>query len=338
MTYSASSGRSHRVWHVTDAIPIDCTMSSEDHSLLFQRTFGGRHATERARKLRLFLELFKLSQDNVRSGNRQLVVFAHDFIAHHINIDGVFEYMELSTLFAWFSARHPEVFDGIAVDIGANIGNHALYFSDYFRRVHCFEPNPRTFKVLALNAELASNITCFNVGISDSDRVAHMSTPSGNVGHAPVSESADAASCAIVLRTLDSLMDTQDSVRLIKIDVEGHEYPALRGAEQTIGGHRPVVLFEQLASEFKGGSSPVIELLRSYGYRRFATVTGRTRRFQSRIAPLDALCRLANRVLPGKSFYFGTEWTVRLCESFSSQDYPFIVALPEWIDLSGKAG
>ena len=89
--------------------------------------------------------------------------------------------MELSTLFAWFSARHPEVFDGIAMDIGANIGNHALYFSDYFRWVHCFEPNPRTFKVLALNAELASNITCFNVGISDSDRVAHMSTPSSNV-------------------------------------------------------------------------------------------------------------------------------------------------------------
>ena len=100
-------------------------------------------------------------------------------------------------------------------------------------------------------------------------------TPGGN-GHAPVSESADAASCAVVFKTLDSLMDAQDPVRLIKIDMEGHEYPALRGAEQAIGGHRPVVLFEQLASEFKGGCSPVIELLRSYGCRRFATVTGRT--------------------------------------------------------------
>jgi hypothetical protein len=79
MTYSASSGRSHRVWHITDGIPIDCTMSSENHSLLFQRTFGGRRATERARKLRLFLELFKLSQDNVRSGNRQLDRFRRSF-------------------------------------------------------------------------------------------------------------------------------------------------------------------------------------------------------------------------------------------------------------------
>jgi hypothetical protein len=47
--------------------------------------------------------------------------------------------------------------------------------------------------------------------------------------------------------------------------VEGHEYPALRGAEQTIGGHRSFVLFEQLASEFKGGSSPVIELSEATG-------------------------------------------------------------------------
>jgi FkbM family methyltransferase len=299
---------------------------------LYCRVLPGPVARERARRLRLFLQLFHASNENLRAGHRRLVVFAHDFIAHQINIDGVFERMELETLFGWLTSHHPEALSGTAVDIGANIGNHSLYFSDHFDRVICFEPNPRTFRVLQLNAELADNITCLKEGISDVERTAYMVTPAGNVGHAHVIDSISPDSSPIVLKTLDQAINTEEPVRLIKIDVEGHEYQALRGAEKTIRKWMPIILFEQLASPLKHGNTNVVELLRSYGYSKFATVSKETHRPRSRTGAIDLLWRAAAKLLPLKSYYLGTEWSVRLCDSFANRDYPFIVAIPEWLD------
>ena len=44
-------------------------------------------------------------------------------------------------------------FNGTVLDIGANIGNHSLFFSNYFYKVLSFEPHPKIFKVLAINTE-----------------------------------------------------------------------------------------------------------------------------------------------------------------------------------------
>jgi FkbM family methyltransferase len=200
--------------------------------IVFRRKFDGQHTRQSQKKRRLFRDLFRLAGDNLKlTKSRQLIVFSQDFIGHHINISGFYEYYELSTLFDWLSQGKREVFDGIAVDIGANIGNHALYFSDFFREVHCFEPNPRTFKVLALNAELASNIKCFNVGISDAERIVRMDTPNDNVGAARVSDTAADLREGVTLTLLDTALVTDDRVRLIKVDVEGHEYQALLGGK-----------------------------------------------------------------------------------------------------------
>ena len=80
-----------------------------------------------------------------------MAIFSFDHIGHKINLDGVYERNELDFLFEWLATHSPDVFNGTAIDIGANIGNHSLYLSNYFEKVVSFEPHPRTFKLLEIN-------------------------------------------------------------------------------------------------------------------------------------------------------------------------------------------
>ena len=73
------------------------------------------------------------------------------------------------------------------------------------------------------------------------------------------------ASVTVQLITLDSL--DLHGVTFIKIDVEGHEVPALRGAEQTIKRERPRLLIEVEQHRQAEGVAGVTDLLASWGYQ-----------------------------------------------------------------------
>jgi FkbM family methyltransferase len=270
---------------------------------------------------------------HLERNRKQLVVFAFEYIGHEINLEGVYELKELDALCDWLKLCDPEIFNGTAIDIGANIGNHSLYFSDFFNRVYSFEPNPRTYKVLLLNSDLAQNVTCFNVGLSDADSTASITFDASNMGGAQIGTEAPVAGArSVELRTLDAMIDPSERVKLIKIDVEGHEYQALVGAERTIRKNQPIILFEQHLKEFRNGKSPTVELLKSFGYSRFATVRNypRTRDdFPSFVRyAYGALARL----LKGESV------EIRLQADVDPGFYFFLVALPHWLDVSAAEG
>lgn len=94
-----------------------------------------------------------------------------------------------------------------------------------------------------------------------------------NVGHSHiVNEVAGEPSIEVVCRKLDDYFPETEPVRLVKIDVEGHEVPALRGMQKILARWAPLVVFEQHPEAFRDGQSEVIELLRGQGYTEFFSI------------------------------------------------------------------
>jgi len=197
---------------------------------------------------------------------KQLVIFSFDHIGHTINLKGLYERENLEVFFYWIESLKIDFSNSIAIDIGANIGNHSIYFSNFFGSAISFEPHPRTYKVLLLNAELSKNINCKNIGLSDANREAPLEENPANMGNSFILEKNTRTAETANLRTLDSLEDFGD-VKLIKIDTEGHEYKVIAGARKTIKNNMPIIIFEQSESAFINGETAAICELKDLGYR-----------------------------------------------------------------------
>lgn len=303
-------------------------------SLLFSLQLSRSESADRRRKKRLFSEVWRVSQDHIRSGRPQIAVFAHDFVSHKINIDGVFEERELGAVFGWLHGLKADVFGGVALDIGANVGNHSIYFSRFFRQVECFEANPRAFALLSINVHSCANVRCRLMGLSNCEANAYVNETIGNLGHSSVvMSSPDRNVLQIQLHRLDDIWANGDRVTFMKVDVEGHESAVFEGASRLIGRDKPIIMFEQLGEEFANGVAPAIESLKQLGYRRFATVDVRSAGWSPKTAFAARFSVVVNRLIPWKSRVFGEKCELRLRSTFPIRDYPCIVAVPEWLHL-----
>ena len=302
--------------------------AKKDISLLFTKEEGRQNTLRAMIQWPVSRVLRRASAKHIAEHRKPLVVFAFDHIAHNINLKGVYEGKELDTFFDWIKQYNQEIFAGVALDIGANIGNHSLYFSDYFKKVYSFEPNPRTYQVLRLNAVLASHIKCFEVGLSDINKQSQMDVNPTNSGGATVTDCGSEHAHTITLKSLDSIIGDDEDIKLIKIDVEGHELKALIGAERVIRKNQPIILFEQHPHDFSDGHSKVVDLLRNYGYRKFAVIEESPKLTKN-------LGYVAGHILAVISgLVSGVTTQIILKEKFEQDFYPFIIAIPDWLDLN----
>lgn len=215
--------------------------------------------------------LGRLGRRHLADGLPQLATFAFDHVGQAIAVWGRYERDELELLMRSLVGRRAG--RGLCLDVGANIGNHSLFFADHFDEVFAFEPHPRTFALLQLNAGLKGNVRCFNVAASDAEGRARLAQRADNVGMASLhgDPGADGVECRLC--RLDDLPELAGrAVALMKVDVEGHEAAVLRGARAMLMRDRPVVVFEQAEAEIRDGSSASVELLRACGYSTFWTV------------------------------------------------------------------
>ncbi len=160
-----------------------------------------------------------------------------------------------------------------ALDVGANVGIFSCDFANRFEEVVAFEPVPRTRECLALN--VPSNVLVEPFAIADKRGVLKMYPTTLNSGGSficnhpdvitPVFEMNPADTIAVEVRTIDSF--DFDAVDLIKLDIQGAEYPAVVGARETIQRHRPVIMLEQkpFSAESAQSFKMTSRLLRSWG-------------------------------------------------------------------------
>lgn len=142
--------------------------------------------------------------------------------------------------------------DGVAIDIGANIGAVAVLLAHRLPdgHVHACEPGPASFRLLARNLERngIANATPWPVAIGDRCGQVDFHEHSA-FGHV-VSPGADVPSTPVPMRTVDDLVDEieaasgLDRIDLLKIDVEGHEPEVMAGAVRTIERFAPRIWIE----------------------------------------------------------------------------------------------
>jgi len=164
----------------------------------------------------------------------------------------------------------------ITVDVGAHYGSYTIALAAIVGdagRVVAVEPATHALSVLRRNLQLngLTNVEVVPVGLGDSDgrAVLHMHS---DLSRASLNqfEEGDTGSEQVRLARLDDLIPADQRVAFVKIDIEGYELPALRGANRILSKDRPVVLFElQPAAAIRGGlpAFGVWDLLAEHGYR-----------------------------------------------------------------------
>lgn len=162
--------------------------------------------------------------------------------------DDYFEKWLLEKVFVEFEGGKigRAVRDHAVLDIGANIGNHSLYFAleAGARKVLSFEPVPFTFDILAKNIEinaLEDRVELHNCGIGAQEgQAATKSIITGNIGSTRL-ELEDAGGIAV--RPLDAF-DLPTDIALVKIDVEGMEEQVVHGARRLLQEQHPFIMME----------------------------------------------------------------------------------------------
>jgi FkbM family methyltransferase len=171
-------------------------------------------------------------------------------------------------IFDFLAGRLPS-FD-IAIDIGANIGVYTTFMARYCMRVEAFEPDGSIVAKLQQNLQLngVSNVTIHAKCVSDVTGLVHFETaPSANSGVGKIAER------GISLPSInlgEFLTNLERRSLFIKMDIEGAEWLAIKGAKNVLRSWRnPLSLLIELHPEeirrLGGSVSEVRRLLEEIG-------------------------------------------------------------------------
>ena len=139
-----------------------------------------------------------------------------------------------------------ELYGSSFIDVGANIGNHSLYF---FNECHAsssynFEPIKDTFEILKKNIilnKLSKKAYLYNVALGSQNGKASLSYyDPRNIGMAQITGDNNGDLQVIALDDLD----IQDNVKFVKIDVEGFELNVIQGMQKTLKKYKPYIMIE----------------------------------------------------------------------------------------------
>ncbi|RYC13956.1 FkbM family methyltransferase [Ciceribacter ferrooxidans] len=138
------------------------------------------------------------------------------------------------------------------VDVGANIGNHAVYFAGVCGcRVLAFEPNPAAAETLRKNIEtngLEDRIQVYEVALGSQTGSGNLVVPvNHNLGMVSVEE-VEGGGGSVRIDPLSNYVGSAP-VRLIKIDAEGMDYQVLAGAEDVLARDGCAVSIEAATRE-----------------------------------------------------------------------------------------
>jgi FkbM family methyltransferase len=168
---------------------------------------------------------------------------------------------------------------GVYVDVGANIGNHSVFFGRFLAdHVVAIEPNPALLCLLERNLRVngVTHWTALRVAIGSSPGAGRLVPREGFEGNDGaqhvVASSGRTDGASVDVDTLDHVLAElgpgfASGVRLVKLDIEGMEMDALRGAPELLEHQGPDIVVEAAAD---AEHARVRSFLADYGYCEIA--------------------------------------------------------------------
>ena len=169
----------------------------------------------------------------------------------------------------------------VFLDVGAHVGLYSLVASvrvGLAGRVVAFEPSPASVSLLRRHLAWngCENVQVLEAAVSDTEGSAlftHRADPTdpGGCANSLAYEIERGVRSSVRLRTLDSVCEELGiTPRLVKMDVEGAELAALRGAERVLRSCRPdlvVAVHPEPLRAMGGSPESLMAWMRSLGYR-----------------------------------------------------------------------
>jgi FkbM family methyltransferase len=166
----------------------------------------------------------------------------------------------------------------MAIDGGANIGKWSLAMAPHFRAVVAFEPVRFSYQALRERTEATANIYPSPTALWEETKILRMTHPKKRAASTAYFASPtltgkpdettvdDCIASGIAIDSLN-LCDCD----LLKLDLEGAEFKALRGASSTLLRCRPVIIVEVVDKQLRryGDAREDVErLLKAHGYQK----------------------------------------------------------------------
>jgi FkbM family methyltransferase len=162
----------------------------------------------------------------------------------------------------------------VAVDVGANIGIYSQFLSRCVGQngaVHAFEASPENFERLRAATRGLSNVRASQLAVGEhSGKSKLYISDKLNVDHRTYpAESSSRRSIPIEMVALDDCFKAGKRVDLIKIDIQGYEVHALRGAKRILKENSEIKLLLEFwpyaLAQAGAGWQELVEMLRDFG-------------------------------------------------------------------------
>jgi FkbM family methyltransferase len=162
----------------------------------------------------------------------------------------------------------------VMIQAGGNMGWFTKLYAQQFERIYVFEPDPVNFVCLNLNVP-DRHVIKIQSCLGNTRELNSITSQEHDRGKNHVMRGND-----LIKRTkkggqldyiptllIDDL--NLDSCDFIHLDIEGYEYYALKGAENTIKNHRPIIAVEKAGHESRYGLTweNIVDYLAEFGYR-----------------------------------------------------------------------
>lgn len=177
--------------------------------------------------------------------------------------------------------------DGTYIDIGANIGQHALFAAALVGAkgtVHAFEPIKKLAEQIRLSVEInhfTDRFKIHNLACGATAGTAHIDINIQNIGGSKIDTRREDSDAMIYITPADTILSEVPKIDLIKIDTEGFEVEVLEGLQATLSKHTPTLIVEYSPSLWSiedraSMSTQFFSLLRTHGYRIYDLENGHT--------------------------------------------------------------